>query len=117
TFGPTANFQYTYIGLSDFTETGSLLPLSFPGQSQDSIRSSFGMKASYDWKIGGVVVKPELRAAWQHEYGTTASAIDSSFANGAGGIFTVRGPEVGRDSLLLGAGFAILWNERTSTYV
>jgi autotransporter-associated beta strand protein len=113
--GPTASFQYTYLGINSFSETGSLAPLRFPTQHQDSLRTAFGMKASYDWKVGGVIVKPELRAAWQHEYGDSSYAMESSFQSG--GAFTVNGPLIGRDSLLVGAGFAVMWNERTSTYV
>ena len=75
------------------------------------------MKASYDIQAGGVVIRPEVRAAWQHEFGDSSFALDSRFANGAGNTFTVRGPEIGDDSLLVGAGVAVLWNERTSTYV
>jgi len=32
------------------------------------------MEATYDWQVGGVVIRLEVRAAWQHEFG------DSSFA-------------------------------------
>jgi len=117
TFGPTASFNYTYVGMGEFTEHGSLAPMHFNSQGQESIRTAFGLKASYDCKIGHVVVKPELRAAWQHEYGDTDYALDSSFANGAGGTFTVNAPQIGRDSLLVGAGFAIQWSDRCSTYV
>lgn len=117
TVGPTASFQYTYLGVDSFEERGSLAPLRFKSQGQDSLRTSLGMKASYDWKVGGVVIRPEVRAAWQHEFGDDSYALDSSFNNGNGDLFTVNGPVIGRDSLLLGAGFAILWNERTSTYV
>jgi len=116
TIGPTASFHYTYVGFQDFNENGSLAPLNFPGQNQDSLRTAFGMKASYDWKLGGIVIKPELRAAWQHEFGDNTYSIDSTF-DGASDDFRTSGPRVGRDSLLLGAGFAILWNERTSTYL
>ena len=117
TFGPTASFQYTYLGISDFTEHGSLAPLSFRSQHQDSVRTALGMKASYDWKVGGVVIRPEVRASWQHEYGDTAYQLDSSFQGGGGNLFSVNGPNIGRDSLLVGAGFAVIWNERVSTYV
>jgi Autotransporter beta-domain len=105
------------VGLNGFTETGSLAPLRFGDQSVDSIRSAFGIKASYDWKIGGVLIRPELRASWQHEYGDSTYSIVASFANGAGTNFTVNGPDIGRDSLLIGAGVAILWNDRLSTYI
>jgi outer membrane autotransporter protein len=117
TFGPTAGLRYTHVGFRGFTETGSLLPLTYAKQSADSLTTRLGMKASYDWQVGGAIVRPELQMAWQHEFEDTAYAINSRFANGAGGPFTVHGAETGRDSLLLGAGMAILWNERTSTYV
>ena len=117
TIGPTASFQYTYLGIGSFDEHGSLAPLSFPSQHQDSLRTAIGFKASYDWKLGGVLIKPELRAAWQHEYGDDSYALQSSFDNNPGSLFSVNGPRIGRDSLLLGAGFAVLWSERTSTYL
>jgi autotransporter-associated beta strand protein len=115
--GPTANFNYTLTGIDGYTEHGSLAPLNIASHNAESVRSAFGFKASYDWKLGGVVVKPEVRAAWQHEYGDSSYGINASFANGAGGNFLVNGPEIGRDSLLLGAGFAVQLNERAATYL
>jgi outer membrane autotransporter protein len=114
--GPTANFQYTYIGFSGFTETGSIAPLNIAGQNAQSERTAFGLKASYDWKVGQVVIKPEISVGWQHEYGDQSYAIVASFANGAGNSFTVNSPQIGRDSLLIGAGAAVLLNERVSVY-
>jgi outer membrane autotransporter protein len=114
--GPTANFQFTYVGFGAFTESGSLAPLKFPSQNSESERTAFGMKASYDWKVGRVIIKPEISLAWQHEYGDQAYSIVSSFANGAGNSFTVNSPKVGRDSLLIGAGAAVLLSERISIY-
>lgn len=117
TIGPTATFEYTYLGLDSFDEHGSLAPLHFPDQSGESIRTSLGIKASYDWKVGNVLVKPEIRAAWQHEFGDDDYALDSQFAHAAGNVFTVNGPETGRDSLLLGAGVAIQFNEKVAAYL
>ena len=57
-----------------------------------------------------------MRAAWQHEFGDIHYAVDSSLASG-GPNFTVQGAEIGRESLLIGAGVAVLWNERTATYL
>jgi uncharacterized protein with beta-barrel porin domain len=51
------------------------------------------------------------------EYGDTAYSIVSGFATGAGNNFTVSGPEIGRDSLLVGASTTVIWNERFSTYI
>ena len=117
TFGPTASFNYTYIGTHEFTEHGSLAPLNIHGGKGESLRTALGFKASYDWKVGGVLIKPEIRAAWQHEYGDSAYALNSSFAGGTGNSFLVNGPQLGRDSALLGAGFAIQFTDRISTYL
>ena len=114
--GPTASFQYSLVGFGSFTESGSLAPLAFPDQASNSFRTAFGMRASYDWKAGPVRLIPEIRGAWQHEYGATDYSIIASFANGAGNSFTVNGPEIGRDSFLLSAGLAVQWNDRITTY-
>jgi outer membrane autotransporter protein len=114
--GPTASFQYTYVGFTSFTESGSLAPLKFPSQNAESERTAFGMKGSYDWKVGQVTIIPEINLAWQHEYGDQSYAIVSSLASGAGTSFTVNSPAIGRDSLLIGAGAAIQLTDRISVY-
>jgi len=115
--GPTATFQYSYVGLRAFTETGSLAPLTFPNQNTQSELTAFGGKATYEWKIGQITVLPQISAAWQHEYGTTAYSVIASFANGAGNSFSVEGPQIGRDSILVGAGGSVILSERVSTYL
>jgi outer membrane autotransporter protein len=114
--GPTANFQYTYVGVGGFTESGSIAPLNIDSQNVESERTALGLKASYEWKVGHVIIKPEISAAWQHEFGDQSYSIVSSFANGAGNSFTVSSPPIGRDSLLIGAGTAVLLSDRISVY-
>jgi outer membrane autotransporter protein len=63
-----------------------------------------------------MTLRPEIRAAWQHEYGDSSYAMDSGFLGG-GQPFLVNGPEIGRDSALLGAGFALQWSPTFSTYL
>lgn len=116
TVGPTASLQYTRVGFDGFAETGSQAALTYSSQSADSLRSALGMKASYEIHAGTVIIKPEVRAAWQHEFGDGSYGIQSQISNGGAG-FNVQGAEIGSDSLLLGAGVAVLWNERTATYV
>jgi outer membrane autotransporter protein len=60
---------------------------------------------------------PQVNAAWQHEFGATAYSVVSGFATGAGNNFTVTGPDIGRDSLLVGAGATVILSERVSTYL
>ena len=71
-----------------------------------------------DREIQPLVAGVELEAAQALRplAGDAAYALDSNFANGAGDSFRVNGPQLGRDSVLLGAGFAIQFNERFSTY-
>jgi outer membrane autotransporter protein len=116
TIGPTVSYQYTYVELDSFTEHGSLAPLSFSSQNANSSRTALGGKASYDLHAGRVLIRPEIRAAWQHEFGDTQDSIVASLASGAGNSFSVNGPGIGRDSLLIGAGAAVLFNDRVSVY-
>jgi outer membrane autotransporter protein len=116
TIGPTASFQYTYVGFGGFTESGSLAPLDIHSQNAESERTALGMKASYDWKVGRIVMLPQISLAWQHEFGDQAYSIVASFANGAGNNFTVNSPAIGRDSMLIGAGAAVLLSDRVSIY-
>src|SRR5204863_10163902 len=103
TIGPLASFQYTYVELDSFTEHGSLAPLSFSNQNAESTRTALGAKASYDCHVGHILVRPEIRASWQHEFGNTEYSIVSRFASVAGNSFTVNGPAIGRHRLLMGA--------------
>ena len=114
--GPTASFQYTLIGFGAFTESGSLAPLAYPAQNAESFRTAFGMKTSYDWKIGPVHLVPELRLAWQHEFGQPTTRWFRALRMGRATASRSTVPEIGRDSMLIGAGFAVHWNDRWSTY-
>lgn len=117
TIGPVASFQYTNVQLNGFTESGTFTPLHVVKQNAESARSALGFQATFDAKVGRAILRPEVRAAWQHEFGDTSYSLTSTFATLGGSAFTVAGPETGRDSLLVGAGFSILWNERFSTCV
>ncbi|HWB57859.1 MAG TPA: autotransporter domain-containing protein [Chthoniobacteraceae bacterium] len=117
TFGPVVSLQYTHVGINGFNEAGSLAPLNILSQSQDSLRSKAGFRISYGWKLGGVTVTPAMSAGWQHEYLNSAFALDSQFANGAGNVFTTRGPALGRDSVVVDGGVSVQWSPRVATYL
>ena len=102
TVGPVASIQYTTIGIDSFSENGSLGGLGIDSQSQDSLKSAISLKAAYTKKAGGIILRPEVRAQWQHEYLTSASSIDAAFNSATS--FTVHGPHIGHDGLLLDVG-------------
>lgn len=109
TFGPIASLQYTYFNLNQYREHGSDAPLEFPTQSQNSLRSSMGLRAAYGVQWGSIVLTPEVRAQWAHEYLDSTAAVVSKFV-GAGSTFRVLGPEIGRDSLVIDAGLSAQLN-------
>src|SRR5262249_32890058 len=115
--GPVASFQYTNVDINHFSETGnSLIPLDIPDQSEDSLRTTVGIRASLDIKIGGsIILRPEVRAAWLHEYGDQAYPIDARF-QGCPQLFTVRGPNVGEDAALVGAGLTVQFSPMISVF-
>ena len=62
------------------------------------------------------MLRPELRLTWEHEYLDSEHAIDSSLASGAGSVFRVHSPSLGRDSLGVSVGVNVLCSSRVSIY-
>lgn len=117
-FGPQIQAQYKSVSIDGFTETGSLAPLNIRSHSEDSFSTQVGGHLAYRAKVGKkIVMMPHLNVAWRHEFMDDSVALDSSFANGAGNIFTVRGPVMGRDSVVVGAGLLVQWSSLVGTYI
>jgi T5SS/PEP-CTERM-associated repeat protein len=117
-FGPQVVFQYSSVSISQFTEQGSAAPLSISAQTQNEMYSQLGAHISY-YKVTDKAweIIPNLSLAWRHDYQNGGIAVDSAFANGAGGLFTVHGPTLGTDSVVVGVGTSIQWSDTVSTYV
>jgi outer membrane autotransporter protein len=116
TFSPTASIAHTRVTLDGFTETGSLSPLSYPTQHQDSLRTELGARIAYTAVFNGVTITPQLRIAWQHEFLDSTQSIDSRFAGGGGPTFTVDGPHMSRDRAVVSAGVSARINPAVSVY-
>jgi outer membrane autotransporter protein len=116
TFGPVASVAYTQINLDRFTETGSLTPLSYPDQSQNSLRTNLGLKIDYTATVKGIKITPQVRVSWQHEYLDSTQSIGSSFATAGSPVFAVSGPQMGRDSALVSAGVNVRFTPTISVY-
>ncbi len=117
TVGPTASYQFTDTSLDGFTERGAFAPLTIGANSAQSHRTSLGVRAFYDGNIGRFGFRPEVKVSWQHEFDDNSFDITSRFATLGGNPFVVTGPSIGRDSLLINAGFSIMWSSRLSTFV
>ena len=113
--GPIASMRYSWAGIESFTERGSLAPLTINEQSEASLKSTAGLQSSYVFQLGKTTtLTPQLRAQWQHEYLDTARGIGASFL--PGGAFTVYGPAIGRDSLLLDVGASMQLTQTVGIY-
>ena len=116
--GPLVSVQYTDVNLDGFTERGSLLPLEFPQQDEDSLRLTVGGRASFDIKANnGIILRPEVRASWLHEFSDQEYPIVARFADApASPTFTVDGPRIGKDGALIGAGMTIVFSPSFSIF-
>ena len=116
TVTPMASMLFTSVGIDSFDERGSLQPLHIESQTESSLRSRVGVRVAYTAKVGAARVTPSIGAQWQHEFLDNELSLDSRFANGAGGVFSVPGPKVGRDSALVTGAVNVAWS-RYSAYV
>ena len=117
TITPMASAAYTRVNLDSFTETGSLSPLTFPEQNQDSLRSELGVKISYSATLNnGMVLTPQVRLAWQHEFLDSTQSINSGFVSVPGTTFTSFGPDIDRDRALLSAGLNLQVTPTVNVY-
>lgn len=102
TFGPLASLRYSRFGLDSFDEEGALGSLGIRSRDENSLLSTIGAQASYTATICRIPVTPFIRAQWEHELLTSTSSIDAGFTSAE--TFSVQGPHIGRDGLLLQAG-------------
>ena len=117
TIGPIASLQYTYVNIDGFSENGSVGALQFPSQSEDSLRTDLGLRASCLRQIAKVSVELSLKAAWEHEFMYAALPMTAGFADIPGRSATFSGPSEGHDSAIVSAGVSVRWTPTMATYV
>ncbi|MEI6534254.1 MAG: ice-binding family protein [Verrucomicrobiaceae bacterium] len=116
TITPMASLLYTLVGIKGYNEYGSLVPLKVDSQNAGSLRSRIGPRVAYTTELGAARVTPSFSAEWQHEFLDDQLPFDARFSNDANRLFTVHGPKIGRDSLLLTAALNVAWR-RYATYL
>jgi outer membrane autotransporter protein len=115
--GPLVGLQYSVTSLDGFTERGSVAPLKVSSDSLDSFITDVGFRASDNFQIGGVLLRPSVRVAWEHEYNYSSLPISASLVEIPNSPATVLGPGLGHDSAVINAGLTVQWTSRLSTYV
>jgi outer membrane autotransporter protein len=90
-----------------YSESGAgTLNLVLPEQSQQSLRSSLGLRTLRPFQAGGTQAVIEARAAWSHEFNNTRTINARLAGDPAAAVFTVSGPSLPRDSAVVGVGIA-----------
>jgi len=103
--GPVASLRYSTVNIDGFSESGSLAPLDLSSQSKSSVQTTAGFQVAYEIPAGTVIIKPQAKAQWLHEYSNDSRNVEASFQGGS--AFTVNGPALGSDSLLLDLGASV----------
>lgn len=116
TVTPMVSLLYTRVGIDGYDEVGSLVPLNIESQHASSLRIRLGPRVAYTTHWGAARVTPSFSAQWQHEFLDDELPFSARFADDPSSLFTVRGPKIGRDSLLLTAGLNVAW-KRYAAYL
>jgi len=112
---PFAAGQYTEIDVNGFSETGSLAPLTYGNQGEGYLSSDLGSQFSFDLKIGGMHLLPNVSGAWEHVYQGNVDSLTANF--GTGSNFTVDGSATGTDAAVVGGGLNAEFSRDFSVYV
>jgi len=116
TITPMASLLYTVVGINGYNEVGSLVPLKIESQHASSLRSRIGPRLAHTSRWGQTLVTPSVSVQWQHEFLDDELPFDARFANDPSRLFTVHGPKVGSDSMLITAGLNFTW-KRYAAYL
>ena len=118
TFGPSASVQYSRIKLDSFVEHGAgVLDLRVGDAEAESLRTYLGGRVAYNMKVSDrVMLVPEMRLFWQHEYMNGGTQLNAAFDGGRGPGFGYQMNGIRqRDALYAGLGIGMHFGERFTT--
>jgi uncharacterized protein with beta-barrel porin domain len=94
--------------INSFSETGAPgLNLDVGSQTDQSLRSSLGVRQSGTNQVEGLTLRSHWSLGWLHEFMDQSRAIDAQLASGASGVFSVQTAELPRDGALAGVGIVV----------
>ena len=76
----------------------------------------FGWRLTDEWNISPETLPPEFRLGWRHEFPDRKRTIASQMASGAGTVFEVQSPSLGRDSLSIVTGLSTRCTQHRSLF-
>jgi len=82
TYGPTAELRYSRVTINAYTESGAVaLNQEVDDQGYNSIISQIGGQVSTSIDADGVIWRPTVHVAWDHEYATNTRDVYSRLAS------------------------------------
>jgi outer membrane autotransporter protein len=110
---PMAGAQYTYIASPEFTESGAeSLDLTLKQQNVSSLRTTLGGRIAYPWEAPiklfnqALLIAPEVRMFWVHEFMDDARAMQASLNGCEVESFEYMTNAPIRNSVFAGVGFS-----------
>ncbi len=117
-FGANNSIQYTYLGISAFSESGAKnLNVRTGSQNPSSLVYTLGGNISYLWEIAqNYRILPTVGLSWQHEFLNYGQRIGARFANGVGAPFYFNTPTGARNNAFGVAGVTAQIGPRFGAY-
>jgi autotransporter-associated beta strand protein len=116
-FSPFAGVNMDRLMINSFSESGAPgLNLAVGSQTDDSLRSTLGVRQTAKTQSEGVNLQSHWSLGWLHEFMDQSRSIDAQLASGASSVFSVQTADLPRDGLLAGIG-AVAGGEDTSLSV
>jgi outer membrane autotransporter protein len=113
---PLASLRYTYLGEEGFQEHGAGgASLIVGDRDSESLVSELGLRLAriFETRFGAFI--PELRAAWNYDFGLDDRVITAAFAGSPNATFAIKGQEVKNHGATLGTGITLVQKNGFST--
>lgn len=104
-FEPFAGLAYVSLRSDAFTETGGISALTAKSQTAGVGFTTLGLRASTDFRLGGMAATAQGTLGWRHAFGDVTPLSVQAFA--AAQPFTIAGVPIGKDSAIVEAGLAL----------
>ena len=106
---PFASLEYICLDEDGYEESGAdSLNLIVDSRQTQSLVSELGLSVGRVFEVKQGKVVPEVRGAWNYDFGIDDRDITASFEGSPGASFTIEGQDAGEHGLTVGAGISFL---------
>ena len=102
---PFANLSYVHFKAKHFSEDGGLASLSGKSQSNGTIFTTVGLRATSTFELGATEADVHGGIGWRHAFNRVNPKTDLSFNNQA--LFSVKGTPIAKNAVVVEAGLTV----------